>query len=81
MAKLREMGEDVPEEAAAEAAAKSRQTFALADWWPFRDRAWRHTRAQFRLPAGRWWWERRDILGVGEVEADVRSRTSAFASR
>jgi hypothetical protein len=70
VAKLREVGENVPEEAAAEAAAKSRQTFALADWLPFRDRAWRHTAHSFGfLPVGGGG-ERRDILGVGEVEAD-----------
>jgi hypothetical protein len=69
VAKLREVGEDVPEEATAE--AKRRATFGMADWWPFKDRAWQHTAHSFGfLPAGGGS-DKRDILGVGEVNADA----------
>jgi hypothetical protein len=48
-AKLRELGED--EEAAAletaQREAAPRETFAIADWIPFRERAWKHTAHAF----------------------------------
>jgi hypothetical protein len=69
VAKLREVGEEVPEAAAAEAQRKA--TFGLADWWPFKDRAWQHTAHSIGfLPTGGGS-DNRDILGVGEVAGDV----------
>ncbi len=70
-AKLREVGEDVPADAAAEAARKEPGRFGLADWWPFRDRNFQHTAHSVGfLPTGGSA-EPRDILGVGELAADV----------
>jgi len=71
VAKLREVGEDVPSEAVATAAGTGSATFGLMDFWPFGERNFQHTAHSIGfLPAGGGVNKQR-ILGIGEVEADT----------
>ena len=78
MAKLREVGEDA---AAARIEERTRErppeSFrgGLADWWPFRDRAWQHTaHALGFLAAGGTGDAPRPIQAIGTVQADQALR-------
>jgi hypothetical protein len=76
--KLREVGEDmVAAQIEERTRDRSPESFrgGLADWWPFRDRAWQHTAHAFGfLAAGGMGSAPRPIQAIGTVQADSALR-------